>query len=472
MFSQRVSTQFNGELADTMFPYVEGSDGYDGALVSVLRATLHDKIGEDKLYVTKWNLDRSDDDRSKEMFKNNVLENDCTFTIINYEDNSRFPDWLLKNFEEATKETKWTRIQRITSFFDKLFDVACYCNADMKSTVLMIGRIDVSRIHYVTCAIFAMFPWYYIPKSEGHESNVTKDDKDLVQSLREVTPEKFRTAIGVFEAKYDFYTPRLQNLGNIEDDWREREIDEMRNRSNNLRDRIQRMYNELAEISKHKETVDRNLLGWMIGEKRENEYTIKQYLIDNAKNVHMIESGTDYMVLQFMQDLTYFNEDLAESFINGSRDPLRSMRPSSAVLSADEMKVLFNALFVDRTAVLQFAAGYNINVRASRVDPRGDFSFDYAAANSFPNPHINRYTCIGGYEQAMLNGMSSANYIAVFEQCAASCASLNFSDGTVMEFFVKEFYKCNKKCVRINGVLYTPKEAANEIKAQEGKENE
>lgn len=471
MFSQRVSTQFNGELADRMFPYVDGSDGYDGALISVLRATLHDKIGEDTLYVTKWNFDRSDDDRSKEAFKS-IIENDNTFTVINYEDNSRFPDWLLKNFEEATAETKWVRIKRVTSFYDKLFDVACYVNEEMKSTVLMICRTDVSRIHYVTAAIFAMLPWYYIPKKDGAESNVTKEDLALVQAMREVSSDKFLAAIAVFEAKYDFYTPKLESLGDVEEEWREREVNEMRSRVANITERMNRMYRDLAEFAKQKQTIERNLVGWMIGEKRETEYSVKQYLIDNAKKVHMISKDESCMVLQFMQDLVYFDDELAENFYNGSRDPLRAYRSSGAVLTVEEMKAVFKAIFIDKVATLKFAAGYRLNIGASRVDAMDSFNFDYAAVNCFPNPHINRYQCIGGYEQAFIKCMETANYVGALEQCAASCASLNFGDGTVMEYFIKQFYQCKQRCITMNGVDYTPKEVADVLKKEsEGKEN-
>lgn len=452
MFQQRIQTAFNGSTADEMFPFVKGESPYDGVLHSVLRATLDGKIGDDTITTRHNTVDFSGHGFDDEVFCGYDSQ---TITFISNEGNQRIPEWVPEKFTET--HPGWERVQRVSSFFERLFDCTCFINQEQKSTVVIVGRLDTGRMHYILCSIFAMLPWYY------KKETVTPEDIELVKSLREPSYEKFLAAIAEFEGRYDFYTPKIRSLGDYESEWEGREISRMQRKSDNLRDRLDGLYRDLAEYTKQKSAIDRQILGWKLGTS-EREYTIKQYLIDNAQKVRFVSADDDGMTVEILTDLVYFDDELAEDVYDSTRDLINETRTRNAKLTKEEMKLLFKALFLDKSIILRFCAAYRLNVSGCRVDALGEFDFDSAAAKYMPNPHINRYTCIGGYEQGFIKCMSAQNYIGAIEQAIASCQSLNFADGTVMEYFMKTLYETDKRCLVMNGLNLTPKEAVDELK--------
>ena len=88
-----------------------------------------------------------------------------------------------------------------------------------------------------------------------------------------------------------------------------------------------------------------------------------------------------------------------------------------------------------------------------------------------PNPHIDRYRCMGNYETKINNLLKNRDYIGALEQCAASAKSLNFHDSTVMSEFVRQICTNagkNNRCIELpDGKVVKPAEAIKWIEAQE-----
>lgn len=452
MFQQEISTQFNTTAGSEVCPFVIGVSPYDGALHSVLRATLYGKIGEEMI-VTRFAECDFNGNRDEDVICEEVAEGSITF--ISNVTNHRIPDWVSDMFLKTHEG--WEKVNRVSSFFERIFDCICFINTEKKSTVVFVGRLDTGRMHYILCSVFAMLPWYY------SKETVTPDDIELVKSLREPTPAKFNAAIAVFEEKYDFYTMSLGSLNDFETDWQEREVSRMQQTSDSFREKMASLYHDLAEYQKQKEAIDRQILGWKLGN-TQRDYSLKQYLIDNSKNVRYMSSNEDGMTVEIITELMYFDEDIASDVYGSARGLIDETYVRRSELSKEDMKLLFKALFIDKTATLRFCAGYRLNVNRGRVDGITDFDFDSAASKCLPNPHINRYACIGGYEQGFIRCMSTQNYVGAIEQAIVSCQSLNFADGTVMEEFMRRLYETDKKCIVIDGRDMTTKEAVDEIK--------
>ena len=133
------------------------------------------------------------------------------------------------------------------------------------------------------------------------------------------------------------------------------------------------------------------------------------------------------------------------------------------MISAENMAALFKAVFVDQQIALRFTAQYELRIRDMRISGISHAEYSDAATDYFPNIHIERHRCLGGYEQSMCQAMEAHNYIGAIEQCAVSAASLNFFDSTVMGGVLEEFYGTNiekKRCfVLPDGTAATIKEA-------------
>jgi hypothetical protein len=63
-----------------------------------------------------------------------------------------------------------------------------------------------------------------------------------------------------------------------------------------------------------------------------------------------------------------------------------------------------------------------------------------------PNPHIDRYSCLGNYRQEITECVKHRNYIGVIGLCINSTASLNWGDSAVMEEFFRRLNRFNGTC--------------------------
>ena len=88
-----------------------------------------------------------------------------------------------------------------------------------------------------------------------------------------------------------------------------------------------------------------------------------------------------------------------------------------------------------------------------------------------PNPHIDRYNCLGNYERTINSMLLEHNYIGALEQCVASCKSLNWGDSTVMHVFMDTMYGSghyNNQCIELpDGNIVNPKDAIKWLEKQE-----
>ena len=138
------------------------------------------------------------------------------------------------------------------------------------------------------------------------------------------------------------------------------------------------------------------------------------------------------------------------------------------------------AIFLDQTLKMRFCSSYTFNLRGN---VRANQGHDYSAIefrDCTPNTHIDRYHCMGNYERVINEMLMEHNYIGAIEQCMASTVSLNFSDGCVMEEFMRRMYgisdySVNIRCIELpDGKVVEPKEAIEYLKSQntqEGEEN-
>ena len=135
------------------------------------------------------------------------------------------------------------------------------------------------------------------------------------------------------------------------------------------------------------------------------------------------------------------------------------------------MKKLMYAIFIDQVLKLRFCCAYTIRL-GERVTGMRGYDYNESCDTYIPNPHIDRYSCLGNYERTMNERLMENDAIGAIEQCISSCKSLNFSDSTVMEVFMdrmcgRDGYKHNK-CIELpDGSVVDMKGAIEWMKEQE-----
>lgn len=367
----------------------------------------------------------------------------------------------------------WHRIAKVTDFYRKVFNVQCFANNELKSVIILTAEMDMRRMHYLQCGIPAFLPWYFDPKV-----GISDLEMELICSPREKTPDKYQEAVAKIAAQYDFRSSAIrQMLDGFESRYERIQMDNYRNRIERYTAKIVDLNNQIGQFMTEKRDCENTLLGLELKVAQTGEDSeIMQYFLGN-KRLTLASVNDSTMVFYVKDYLSYFDEELADRMINDYRSVFYKPdgRSHESVFSAEDMKMLMTEVFLNQTIKIKFCAAYEFALNGN-VHAVGGYSYGSACNDSMPNTHIDRYRCLGGYEQRINEFLSEHDYIGAIEQCVASCKSLNFGDSTVMREFMCRIYKISDYSVNIrcfelpDGRVVTPKEAIaylNEKKAEE-----
>jgi hypothetical protein len=128
----------------------------------------------------------------------------------------------------------------------------------------------------------------------------------------------------------------------------------------------------------------------------------------------------------------------------------------------DKLERFYRAIFGGGYK-LRLCAAYKASLQ-NGVRPQKDYVFPPELADCLPNPHIQRYGCIGSYAERFQAYMHRRDYVGAIDQAILSARNLNFHDSAVMGSLVSELASTRVKCVETpDGRLLTPEQAINEL---------
>lgn len=392
------------------------------------------------------------------------------FVSQSQDDNYACLELMKSSFEQQYEG--WHRLNKVTEFYRKTFYVLCFINTEKKSVYLFTDNMDIRKMHYLQCSIFAFLPWYFDP-----EAGVSEIEMELINSLREKKPDKYEDCIVRIASQYDFRTQRIRNLlAGFETRYEKLECDKIRSQITEYIEQIDYLNNQIAEYLRNKSDKEIRLLGLeaKIQNGSSEDSEIMEYFLCNNKLV--LEQVTDtYMVFSCREYLEYFDEDMAKQMIDNPRSYV--YRPNGRMcnnyIPEDDMKKLMYAIFIDQTLRMKLCAAYSFELRGN-VRAESGHTYGYEFRDCTPNTHIDRYSCMGNYQRTINQLLKNNDYIGAIEQCIASCKSLNFADSTVMQEFMRRLYgisdyNVNIRCIELpDGTVVTPKEAIAWLNEQEG----
>lgn len=482
MFTDIISTSplIGGVDVEAVFHQIVG-DSYcdDVSFVSTLRALVAPRINGDELSVRFYSTNYSARILRSIPAENAVMsfsQRDWllsrgiiyihSFNALEQVDNYANLELFNTTFLKVYKD--WVRLEKVTDFFRKRFKVLCFINPELKSVVLFVDKLNMRRMHYLQCAIFAFLPWYFNP-----EEGVSDIERELIQSLTDDTSAKYEETIAKIAAQYDFRAERIKReLAGFETKFERLECERVKEGISNTIVRIEDLNEKIGSELSRKSSLELRLLGLetKLAQADGNEESeIMEYFLCNKKlSLYSISETT--MIFIVRDYLTYFDEDMAKSIIdNNSSYVYLSDYVFHSQISDNEIKLLMNAIFVEQMLKIRFCAAYRFDLHGS-VEALSNFDFGSEIRECMPNPHINNYHCLGTYEPIINNLLIDGNYIGVIEQCVASCKSLNFSDSIVMRDFMAYLYglatdSYDRKYIETaDGLILSPKEAIQWLK--------
>ena len=477
MFDQQIkSTEFTTEDAERLFANIRG-DSYRGdvSFVSTLRALLAPRIlGEKKARLRFFFFGCHDDRPYATTFKNVVSQlyyiedNDLIIFVSDFKKDMAH-GWM--NFLDGkfceTMGSQWIRLQSVTEFFKKSFDVSCFINHDRKITALFINHLSPQRLHYLQCAIPVYFPWYF----DANEK-LSTDEMNLLKSLCGEDSKVYERCITKIAEQFDFRTARIKSLlSNFEKNHDVERREEIRRNIDACICQIDSLNRQIEGYIRTKSQYEMQLLGL---ETRISSMTegseIMDYFIHNKNLVlENVEDGTiEFSVKTYIE---YYEDDCAERIINNKNSYIyRSIGVGDDAFTPDDIEMLMRALFLDGKIRLRVCAAFRFNIDGC-VTALSGYNFARECSDYMPNPHIDTYRCLGSYQTVINERLKHGDYIGAIEQCVASCKSLNFGDTVVASKFAEVLFGmyCNE--ARIiefsDGSPATLKETLEKLKNQE-----
>lgn len=367
----------------------------------------------------------------------------------------------------------YSRLEKMTAFFKKSFPVLCYVNPERRNVVMFVESLDIKKMHYLQMSVLPALPWYFNP-----EVGISEDEMALIQSLRETTSTKYLECLEKLAKQYDFRTTRIrQMLAGFETRYEQRECEQVKGNIQNTDNEIERYNNQIGVLIRKRNDLCIRLLGLeqKIAEGCEDS-DIMDYFLCNSK-LYLEEVNDSDMYFSVKDYVSYFDKDAVERVLNNKTSYIYCNDHGNPYTSIDpeRMVKLIKAVFIDETLKIKFCAAYRFSLNGS-VSAMGDHSFPASEfSECMPNPHINQYRCMGGYQQIINDLLRQNDYIGALEQCIASCKSLNFCDSAVMRAFMRQMYGSsgtNSRCIELpDGSVVKPLAAIKWLEEQEAAAN-
>lgn len=483
MFKQSISnTALTSAAANSFFPNITGeSFGSDNTFLATLRALVAPRLPEGEKVSVSFGYSDHPASIIGETPAERMVEMICSSwypasgQIYIHNIGNRTQENNVANFELL--KTKFTEVytgfhqlDKVTDFFRKSFNVICFINPDTKSSVLFVESLDVRKLHYLQVGILAIMPWYFKP-----ENGVTDDEMALITSLRERTSDNYLSCIEKIASQYDFESGRIKELlKGFEIRYEKLEVDRVKRNIASIDNSINALNQQFADY--HKQRVDAciRLLGLetKIAQGEEGESEIMEYFLCNRRLYLESVSNTE-MYFAVKDYLTYYDEEAVKKYVTNKRSYLYDYcGTGSGQIKKEQLEKLLRAIFIDEVLKMKFCAAYRFNLTGS-VHTQSQHHFnDYGAvfAEYMPNPHIDRYNCMGGYERKINDYLVKRDYIGALEQCIASAKSLNFHDSAVMSEFVRQLCSTggkNTRCIELpDGKVVNPFDAIKWLEAQ------
>lgn len=478
-------TPFTTQAANEYFSRVEGdSFGGDVTLVSTLRALVFPRMGDNDSLYAKFGTSNYSASVIAQVPAERAVQAICNcWDLINASDtlmihslNNAKPENNVASIELLRRKfgsvyEGWHVFEDITALMRGVANVLCFINPGRRCTILFVEKLDVKKLHYLQAAILGLVPWYY-----KMGTAVSPQEMNLMQSLRVKDASVYQDCLKELVSQFDFEKLRLKRLltdfetrqARSEIETVQREINDYRNSINQLNDRIGDYIREMNDRSVRLMGLEQSL-----ERAKEGSELLDYFLCNRHVVLENVRGSTLYFYVKGY--LEYYDEEMVENVLRNRYSFVYQL--CNDELTTERMKKLIHAVFIDGKIRLRFCAAYSFDINGN-IHPQANHDFGADYETYIPNPHINRYQCMGNYAATINRLIRDRNYIAAIEQTVASAKSLNWGDSTVMkEFFrtlmgTSETCRNNKGFELPDGSVVTPYQAVLWLESQEKQRTE
>lgn len=472
-------TPFMTEAAQSYFTNIQG-DSWNGdfTFLSTMRALLGKRIPEDEpICLTfrraSYGREYLDNYKPREcvgLIANDIASMHNRLYIVNIchssEDvNNAWVELMREHF--TTVFPDFTYLEKVTVFFRKICATACFVNAKTKTSIFFISQLTARRMHYIQRGFPAYLPWYFDPAM-----GITEDERSLLDSFREKSKNQYMQILTRIASGFDFEAARIRKLlCGFETKFDRVKLQQTKSAIEGVRRNIESLNRQIGDQLRAMRELDITVLGLDAKIKNgESSNDLMDYFLANKRLVLRSVSDTS---LEFVVKATldFFDEEQARKYIERNNSFFYDYIRSADGFTRDNIKMLMTEIFLTQRLKVNLCAAYHFDLHGSVQGLKNYEEYGSECDAYTPNPHIDRYRCLGNYEQLINQCLESYDYIGAVEQCVASCKSLNLSDSAVMGVFVERFCggdtSVNMRCVVLpDGSVVTPADAIKWLNAE------
>lgn len=362
----------------------------------------------------------------------------------------------------------WESVPQITDFYRKNFYVKGFINREKRAATAIAANLTMEAAHYLQCSIPKLLPWFF------ENTELSEQEIKLFTALsRKRGADEYIRCLNEMAKEYNFHIMKTRRMLNK---FQERSLEIERGI---LKDKIVRYRHDIdgckekiSNILSLMNECNLKLLGLNSNAENTTDELIDYVLCNSHIEINQATPTSKELQFTCKDYVTYFDEELAKKIIENSNSVIYgAYEECRQHFSKEDFETLMKAIFIEKKLKLRFCASYTYRLNDLVYGNKGATYSHECAELYLPNPHIQRYACLGSYENILAELAMENNTIGILEQCVASCKSFSFDDPYVLYEFAKDIRNTNAKCIETQtGESLTPFDAIRFLQQDEQEE--
>lgn len=351
---------------------------------------------------------------------------------------------LLRSLDASFQEADgWVSLPDVETFLSqKNVSARIFLHPEKRFAEVFVLSLTVPKWHLLQSLLPRLLPWYF------QDHPLSKQELDLLLSLTRTNGEAYQIAIEAFAAQYDFRSLKIrEGLQGFETRMERAQIQDLYDRIQDIDRRLEDLRASFARYCRDREELA--LRYFALNAKIERakdaqsgeDSELTEYFLCN-KSLHFISSEESKIKFIVTGYLDYFDPDVFDSTIANAEsfffyDYNTNSGYGNPEMTKDRIERLLRAIFQEGTIKVRTCAAFLVDFGSYRCSACRNFIYPVEFSGYMPNPHLDRYACLGNNEMEILEALKDKNYIQALEYCVAANRNLNLTDTAVGTVFME-----------------------------------
>lgn len=333
--------------------------------------------------------------------------------------------------------------------------VRLYIDENAKRSLMFVHSMNLKRFHLAVAFFNRMVPWFFKDKP------LNEKERSLVASLAKMDgADEFCSILQELYDAVDFRSKNIERyVKDFEKNSYQTRIDQINRSISDKREEMNRTMDRYNAMVREFDSLNITLSGLLCRQADTVDNELMEYFVANKE---LIPNGNGDLGFVVNTYLEYFDVDMADRMLSNRHSYMyedAANAPGVMRNNRDAIEKFWRAIFSDEPKLkLKICSNYNFT--RGYVNVVSYFTYPEESYNHIPNPHINRFACLGAYKTYIQQALDSNDIITAIQQCIASARSVNIGEFVSITELIRCVYDSRAKCIELpNGTCVTPEEA-------------